>query len=137
MDQDLGKKNPIADLFGWDDAGKKILQISNEYQVKNLAIQNWTMASRLAWYAKPLNVYVLDDRFDQFDLWFGKLEIGSDAILLDWSQMSFTKPVSEEGFESCDLIQNQKVQRLNRNIAQFDFYLCKNWQGHSTPQRTP
>ena len=51
--------------------------------------------------------------------------------------MSFTKPVSEEGFESCDLIQNQKVQRLNRNIAQFDFYLCKNWQGHSTPQRTP
>ena len=137
MDQDLGKKNPIADLFGWDDAGKKILQISNEYQVKNLVVQNWTMASRLAWYAKPLNVYVLDDRFDQFDLWFGKLEIGSDAILLDWSQMSFTKPVSEEGFESCDLIQNQKVQRLDRDIAQFDFYLCKNWQGHSTPQRTP
>ena len=137
MNHELGKKNPIADLYGWQEAGEKIQQFANEYQIKHLAVQNWTLASRLAWYAKPLPVYVLDDRYDQFDLWFGKLEIGSDVILVDWSQMSFINPVSEEGFESCDRIESQMVKRLDRDIAQFDFYLCKNWQGHSTPKRTP
>ena len=136
-DHAWGKKNPIADLYGWQDAAQRMRELSEQYNTSQLAVQNWTLASRLAWYAKPLEVFVLDERVDQFDLWSGPLSVGSDALLLDWSQMSFAKPVSNTGFESCELIDTQAVHRLGRDIAQFDFLLCKNWQGHISPQRLP
>ena len=136
-DHTLGKKNPIADLYGWQEAGQRMKELSEQYEIPHLAVQNWTLASRLAWYAKPLQVFVLDERVDQFDLWSGPLSVGSDALLLDWSQMAFVVPVSTTGFESCEVLETQAVHRLGRDIAQFDFILCKNWQGHISPQRLP
>ena len=132
-----GKKNPIADLYGWQEAGLHMKELSKQYETPHLAVQNWTLASRLAWYAKPLEVFVLDERVDQFDIWSGTLPIGSDALVLDWSQMAFAEPVSNSGFESCEVLDTQAVHRLGRDIAQFDFLLCKNWQGHISPQRLP
>ena len=132
-----GKKNPIADLYGWQEAGLHMKELSKQYETPHLAVQNWTLASRLAWYAKPLEVFVLDERVDQFDIWSGTLPIGSDALVLDWSQMAFLVPVSNTGFESCETLSTQTVHRLGRNIAQFDFLLCKNWHGHFSPQRVP
>jgi len=136
-DHAWGKKNPIADLYGWQAAGLRMKEFSEKYKIPHLAVQNWTLASRLAWYAKPLQVFVLDERVDQFDLWSGPLAIGSDALLLNWSQMSFAEPVSNTGFESCELLGTQAVHRLGRDIAQFDFLLCKNWQGQISPKRLP
>jgi len=136
MNDSLGQKNPIADLYGWNNAGQKIKALSIEYKVKAIAVQNWTLASRLAWYAKPLPTYVLDQRIDQFDLWSGPLTIGSDVILLNWSNMAFDPPVSETAFESCEMIDSLNVPRLGRHISKFDFLLCKNWQGNSLPSRT-
>lgn len=137
MDHAWGKKNPIADLYGWEEAGNRLRELSLQYEVDQLAVQNWTLGSRLAWYAKPLKVHVLDQRVDQFDLWFGPLPIGSNALLLNWSQMSYIAPVSDKGFESCEIVDTQAVSRVGRNIAQFDFLLCKNWHGQSEPQRSP
>lgn len=137
MDHAWGKKNPIADLYGWEDAGNRMRELSVQYEVDQLAVQNWTLGSRLAWYAKPLKVHVLDQRVDQFDLWFGPLPIGSNALLLNWSQMSYIDPVSDQGFESCEIVDTQAVSRMGRNIAQFDFLLCKNWHGQAEPQRSP
>jgi len=132
-----GKKNPIADLYGWKEAGIRMKELSKQHKIPHLAVQNWTLASRMAWYARPLQVFVLDERIDQFDLWSGPLPVGSDALVLDWSQMAFLVPVSNTGFESCETLSTQTVHRLGRNIAQFDFLLCKNWQGHFSPQRVP
>jgi len=137
MDHAWGKKNPIADLYGWENAGNRMRELSMQYEVDQLAVQNWTLGSRLAWYAKPLKVHVLDQRVDQFDLWFGPLPIGSNALLLNWSQMSYIDPVSDQGFESCEIVDTQAVSRMGRNIAQFDFLLCKNWHGQAEPQRSP
>ena len=137
MNDPLGQKNPIADLYGWNTAGQKIKALSAQYGIKAIAVQNWTLASRLAWYAKPLPTYVLDQRVDQFDLWSGPLAIGSDVILLNWSNMSFDSPISETAFESCENIDSLNVHRLGRTISKFDFLLCKNWQGNSLPTRTP
>jgi 4-amino-4-deoxy-L-arabinose transferase-like glycosyltransferase len=132
-----GKKNPIADLYGWKEAGIRMKELSKQHKIPHLAVQNWTLASRMAWYARPLQVFVLDERVDQFDLWSGPLPVGSDALVLDWSQMAFVVPVSNTGFESCETLSTQTVHRLGRDIAQFDFLLCKNWQGHFSPQRVP
>jgi hypothetical protein len=98
-------------------------------------VQNWTLGSRLAWYAKPLPVHILDERIDQFDLWFGNLPLGSDALLLNWSQMSFVPPVGDTGFQSCEKIDSMVVHHFGRDISQFDFLLCKDWQGSFNAQR--
>ena len=135
MQDPLGKKNPIADLYGWSTAGEKILALAQNYHIEHLAVQNWTLGSRLAWYAKPLPVHILDERVDQFDLWFGNLPIGSDALLLNWSQMSFVPPVGDTGFQSCEKVDSLVVHHFGRDIAQFDFLLCKDWQGSFNSQR--
>lgn len=137
MNDPLGQKNPIADLYGWHDAGEKIKTLAIQYDIKSVAVQNWTLASRLAWYAKPLRTYVLDQRIDQFDLWSGPLAMGGDVILLNWSNMAFDPPVSETAFESCEIVDSLTVHRLGRDISKFDFLVCKNWQGNSLPTRTP
>ena len=135
MQDPLGKKNPIADLYGWSDAGEKMLSLAKINQIEHLVVQNWTLGSRLAWYAKPLPVHVLDERTDQFDLWFGDLPIGSNALLLNWSQMSYVPPVGDTGFQSCEKIDTMVVHHFGRDISQFDFLLCKDWQGSFSSQR--
>jgi 4-amino-4-deoxy-L-arabinose transferase-like glycosyltransferase len=134
MHTKLGQKNPIADLYGWKAASLHMKELSEKYEAPNLAVQNWTLASRVAWYARPQAIYVLDDRLDQFDLWFGQLAQGSDAIVLNSSQLNFSPPVSDDGFESCEIVDSQKVERLGRDIASFDFLLCKNWQKSTAPK---
>lgn len=131
-DDPLGKNNPIADLYGWENAGAKALKLSQEYGTTALAVNNWTLASRIAWYAKPLTVYVLDKRFDQFDIWFGSPKVNSRAIVINWSQMSFPEPTQPGAFKSCKIIDKLDVIHLGRIISSFDYLLCEGW-GYQNP----
>lgn len=135
VDDPLGSKNPIADLYGWKDAGQEAQELSRNLQIPHLAVQNWTLGSRLAWYARPLPTYILENRFDQFTLWFGELPKGSDAIVVNWSQMSFFPPTHPGGFSSCETIATQDVVRLGRTISSFEFFACRDWGGVNSPTR--
>ena len=75
-------------LYGWDEASARAKALAAERRVARLAVHNWTLASRVAWYARPLPVQVLDGRPGQFGLWFGEMPAGADALVLDWSLMS-------------------------------------------------
>ena len=101
--------------------------------VKTLAVMNWTLANRIAWYARPMPVKVVFRHFDQFDLWFGTLRPGESVLLLDWSLMSFAPPVGPRQFEHCELIDQLPAMRLGRQIAHFNYLLCRNWQGPLEP----
>ncbi len=125
----LGKKNPIADLWGWDEAGKMAQALSEKTHVQTLAVRNWTLASRLAWYARPMPVVVIDKRFDQFDLWFSAMQPGSSALFVNWSQMPFALPVQEEQFLACAEVGRLDIKRLGRVISDFTFFHCQDWQG--------
>lgn len=125
--------NPFADVHGWDAAGARARVLAAQHGIHSVAVQNWTLASRLGWYARPLPVYVLEDRFDQFDLWAGDLPSGGDTLLVDWSQLGYTVPLGAHGFANCTLLETQAVQRLGRPLASFSFYACRNWSGHSQP----
>ena len=127
----LGQKNPIADLYGWSNAGIRAVNLSKKFNTTSITVQNWTLASRIGWYGRPYPIYVLDDRFDQFDLWFGNIPNHETSLLINWSQMPYDPPVGENQFEKCELVDQLPVERLNRTIAQFDFYLCTNWRGKS------
>jgi 4-amino-4-deoxy-L-arabinose transferase-like glycosyltransferase len=123
------KSNPIADLYGWKLAGQKAAQLAQATQVNGIAVQNWTLASRAAWYASPLPVFVLDQRQDQFDLWFGQLPAGSSVLLMNWSGMAFNPPIGGNlAFEQCDPLDRLEVIRFGQVLSTFEYSLCRNWQ---------
>lgn len=120
--------NPFADLYGWDAAARRARALAAQHGNPTLAVFNWTLDSRIAWYAKA-PVKVVQRHLDQFGLWWGVLQPGENALIVDWSQMSFALPVGRTEFEQCELLEQQAVLRLGRQIAHFNFLLCSNWQG--------
>lgn len=125
----LGRKNPLADLWGWDLAGERAKQIAQQRQLQTLTVGNWTLGSRLAWYARPLSVIVLDQRRDQFDLWFGELKPQQNALFVNWSQVAQRLPVGDGQFQSCTPISALAIERLGRIVSRFEFFECRHWQG--------
>jgi 4-amino-4-deoxy-L-arabinose transferase-like glycosyltransferase len=126
--------NPFADLHGWDAAGARAKALAAQQGLDAVAVQNWTLASRIGWYARPLKVHVLEDRFDQFDLWAGKLALGRSALLVDWSQLPYETPVGAHGFTQCSKLDHLEVQRLGYALSSFDFYACSGWSGDPQPR---
>ena len=127
--------NPFSDFYGWDEAGARARRWSDQLGVPRLAVQNWTLASRLAWYARPLTVHVIAPGFDQFSLWSGELPKSGSALLLDWSQMAYQLPVGTGQFESCEALERFAVHRAGRPVAHFSLHLCKGWGGQPQPRR--
>ncbi len=126
------KSNPIADLYGWKVAGQKAAELAKATKANGIAVQNWTLGSRAAWYASPIPVFVLDQRQDQFDLWFGDLSAGANVVLINWSGMSHPIPVgSKSAFEACEPLDSLEIERFGQVLSKFDFSLCTNWQGSS------
>ena len=123
----LGKQNPFADLWGWDKAGSVARDLAVKLEAPAITVSNWTLASRMTWYSQPVPVYVLDDRFDQFDIWFGQIPDNSNAIFVNWSQMKYDLPTGPGQFKSCERLTNLSIRRLNREIAEFEFFYCKHW----------
>ena len=129
ISSEVVKANPIADLYGWKAAGQKAANLVKATKADGIAVQNWTLASRAAWYAQPTPVFVLDQRKDQFDLWFGELRQGANILLINWSGMAFPPPVgNQSAFEHCEAIDRLEIQRFGQVLSKFDFSLCTNWR---------
>jgi len=109
--------NPFADLHDWQAASKQAGALQSEHHAAALAVSNWTLASRLAWYARPSKVWALDGKNKQFDMWFGGLEYGQSFIWLDWSQMRQLRPVG------CRKLDGTAGTYTGAHSS-FDFYLC-------------
>jgi len=127
----LHQKNPLADLWGWNQAGQLAQTLAQRQSLQILTVSNWTLASRLAWYARPLPVQVLDDRFDQFDIWFGSPQKGQNTLFVKWSQVPYEPPVSTQKYARCIELDKLAVQRLGRITSEFTYYRCEDWQGES------
>jgi hypothetical protein len=122
------KNNPFADLYGWDAAGDHAKHLLKKYKIEKIVVSNWTLASRIAWYASPHPVNLIDKRQDQFAIWFGTLKENEAALWIDWSMMPFAAPISSDQFKSCDLIDQVPINHWGRQIAHFNFSICKGWQ---------
>jgi hypothetical protein len=100
----------------------------------SVSVQNWTLASRLGWYAQPLAVHVLAPGSDQFSLWAGDLPVGADTLLVDWSHLSFELPLAPQGFARCDVLDTLDVHHGSAPLARFRFYACRGWAGQAAPR---
>ncbi|WP_296510799.1 glycosyltransferase family 39 protein [Rhodoferax sp.] len=125
--------NPFADLHGWDTAGDRARALAAQQGLPRVAVQNWTLGSRLGWYARPLPLFVLAEGESQFPLWSGSLPPGEGVLLVDWSHMAYEPPVGAHGFASCALLDDLPVAHLGMPLARFRFYDCRGWAG-ATPQ---
>ena len=131
--RDRAPVNPVADLYGWEAAAQRAKSLAQANRLDTLAVINWTLASRIAWYARPSPVKVINRHRDQFDLWFGTMTPGESVLLIDWSPMTFAPPVGQSKFEQCDLLEQMPARHLGRQIAHFNFLHCRNWQGAAEP----
>ena len=129
------RANPFADLYGWREAAEKASQLAQLHQANALAVTNWSLASRVAWYARPLPVKVVNSHGDQFQLWFGGLQPNDQVVWVNWSLMRFDPPNAPHQFKSCERLDEMVLSHWERPIATFDFWLCKGWT--SAPTRQP
>jgi len=133
-----GQRHPLAPLAGWpaatEQAGRLLTAMHATQPDAVLFVPNWSLASRLAWYARPQRVQIPDERFDQFDLWFGSPATGSNGVMVvpDYALKS-TRPVLDR-FAHCEGQEPLPVVANGRNIVTFHFYLCRDYRGpHTAP----
>ena len=123
------RANPVADLLGWPAAAAHGSALAARYGARGLVVMNWSLASRLAWYGRPMPVFVAPPRLNQFQLWFGSLRRGDSAIAIDWSGMPLPIPVGPNGFSRCSPIDQLATVQHGKQLAHFNFLLCHDWLG--------
>ena len=87
-------------------------------------VDNWSLASRLAWYARPQRVLVTDTRYDQFDIWFGELKKGDRGIMVIPSYFSQPSKSQLGLFEHCEKIDQMPVKLKDIVAFSYVFYSC-------------
>jgi len=126
-------KNALRDLYGWGQAAQKAEQLRAEVAATAgtaplIFTENWTLASRLAWYARPTPVQVLDTRQDQFDIWFGSPQNGARGILVLWPGETAKPETGASGqFAECTLRDRLPININARLASTFSFYACHDY----------
>ncbi|GMR19606.1 MAG: hypothetical protein BMS9Abin36_0201 [Gammaproteobacteria bacterium] len=122
-------KYPFAPLYGWQVVADK----AEAYRRKMagtpgpepvLLVNNWSLASRLAWYARPVVVQVQDRRMDQFDLWYGAPRQGSRGIMVVPVQYKTPRTGDRGQFTSCKLLSALPWKVHGSIVTTYSFYQC-------------
>ena len=136
-----GKHHPLAPLAGWPQAAERATQLHAEFLHEQpqavLFVPNWSLASRLAWYARPLPVQVPDERFDQFDLWFGSPANDAAGVLVAPDSALKAMRRVRERFAYCEQSDPLPVYAGSSTIVTFHFYLCRGYRGTNTAPASP
>ena len=97
---------------------------------KALAVNNWTMGSRTMYYNLPYKneVFVIDNRQDQFDVWQKKQPLGYDLLFLDTHTGDFDikKKIS---CETTDVADKTDLLLNGAKVESVEYVWCRNYQG--------
>jgi len=129
------ERYPLADLYGWEQAADRALELAAANGVEGseplpLYAGNWSFASHIAWYARPAQVKVSDDKYTQNDIWFGSPVVGESAILVVPYQFR-NEPQSNgtQRFKQCELRESVPVIFRQRTATSYQLYLCREYLG--------
>lgn len=123
-------RDPLRDMYGFEQAAHRANELRAELAATPgstpvIFTEIWTYASRLAWYARPAPVQVLDKRYDQFDIWFGAPQDGARGILVVWPEPKETIATGGKGQFSVCTLRDKLPVISNRHLAStFSFYSC-------------
>jgi 4-amino-4-deoxy-L-arabinose transferase-like glycosyltransferase len=125
-------QSPFRDIYGYDVMAAEANKILKENQgaKQALAVTNWTLGSRMIYYALPFGaeVFVIDKRVDQFDFWQKHSPLGYDLLFVN---THFDRENIVDKYR-CDTVRNVKSMDIILNggkVNSVDFVLCKNFQG--------
>ncbi len=123
-------RHPLGDLLGWREAAVHARQLAEARGGVPIFVGNWSLGSRIAWYARPQRVVVADDRYDQFDLWYGSPAAGEGGVLLVPDNYEGRNDVSGlVRFEHCTLLEVQDKVVNGSSVHRFSFYECSGYRG--------
>jgi len=126
-------KSPFRDIYGYPaitEQADEIIKNDISAKPKAIAVTNWTMGSRVIYYSLPYRqeVFVIDNRKDQFDLWEKKLPIGYDLLFLN----THFEDLDIAAYAHCKYVEvvGEKDLILNGSkVDSFKFVWCRNYQG--------
>lgn len=127
-------RHPLGDLLGWREGAERAVSLINELPEHGddpiLFVGNWSLASRVAWYARPMRVQVTDERFDQFDLWFGSPQPDASGVLIVPDYYLGREQVSGLAkFEQCRALDRFDYKLHDRPVHSFYYYFCQGYHG--------
>lgn len=113
----------LREVAGWDEAmhlaGEKL-----EHPQDRIAVMNWTYGSRARFYGPEVEsrVVVVDDRFDQFDVWNPEDITGLDLWIL---QFSYDEKDLKGLVECQSLSEKERRPVVVRGVEMFQIILQK------------
>ncbi len=126
-------KSPFRDIYGFPAIlrqADEILKKNTSIKPKAIAVSNWTMGSRTMYYNLPYKneVFVIDKRKDQFDVWQKSEPLGYDLLFLNthFNELDIKKHVRCERSDAAgktDLLLN------GAKVDTVEFVWCRNYQG--------
>lgn len=124
-------QHPLRDFIGWNTIAEetKILADNDENDEILLAVPNWSYASRIAWYRRPYPVKVLDERFDQFDLWFQAIQPGQSTYLISTHSDHLAATPYLQQFTQCELVKTTPIYQKKTLSEEFSIYRCTQYLG--------
>ncbi|HEY0719861.1 MAG TPA: glycosyltransferase family 39 protein [Gammaproteobacteria bacterium] len=123
-------RHPLGDLLGWREAALHAQQLAASHGGVPIVVGNWSLGSRIAWYARPTRIVVADDRYDQFDLWYGSPAAGEGGVLIVPDNYEGRSEVSGLArFTRCELLDTQSKVVGGNIVHRFSFYECSGYRG--------
>lgn len=123
-------KSLHRDLFGWDTIMKRANAQIRDPEHEALAVTNWSLASRALYYGRPYpaDLYLIDDRYDQFDLWQHGSPKGKDLLFI--TTHDFKKDIAAS--MRCDSVQEAGRFDLTlggRKVNTVTLTWCRHFKG--------
>lgn len=125
-------KNFLRDLYGWREATAKANHLAKGMALEPgdkpvVMVNNWSLASRLAWYSHPEPLVVSDRRFDQFDLWYGGPEKVNRGIMVVPAYFKHPQSLKTK-FHTCEQTDELAVKHHGHTQVTYYFYECHRYQ---------
>lgn len=126
-------KSPFRDIVGYPEVCKQadeIIKKDKSEKAKALAVTAWTMGSRIMYYDLPYRneVFVIDNRKDQFDEWQKHSPVGYDLLFL----VTHFEDLDVGSYALCRQIEVAAVKDLMLTGSKLDtvkFVWCRDYQG--------
>ena len=123
-------KSIHRDIYGFDKVMAQANRLITNPQRQGIAVTNWTVASRVLYYNSPYpsKVFLIDNRFDQFDLWQKGSPVGKDLLVVNTH--FFHKDVAK--VMQCEEVEKTPsfdILLRGAKVNTIDLVWCRNFQG--------
>ena len=129
-------RNPlaIAGLYGWQRVAAEAEHLRRDMAKTPgpkpvLYAGNWSYASQLAWYARPVPVQITDHKLHQMTLWYGNAARGGRGILVVPQHFQGKARAWQAKFAHCDPAKAVPIEVGGKLATTYHLYRCQGYLG--------